>query len=273
MTSPAPTLQSGRQFASLVGNLDFGTTAGDYAKYRAGFPAKLFDRLASSFQVGLPGQRILDLGTGTGTLARGFALRGANATGLDPSRPMLDAARGLDAEVAASVTYVVGTAEDTGLPASSFDVVTAGQCWHWFDPDRAAAEVRRVLVPGGTVALCSFDWVLMPGNVIDLSERLIKRHNPAWNLGNYHGVHGEYIKPIALAGFTHVETFSFDLDQPYTHEAWRGRIRASAGIGATLSAEAVAAFDLEHAEALAREFPDPLTALHRCFALVARSPR
>ena len=53
--------------------IDFGKTAQDYGRYRAGFPSALFDRLAT-FDIGTTGQRVLDLGTGTGTLARGFAL-------------------------------------------------------------------------------------------------------------------------------------------------------------------------------------------------------
>ena len=48
------------------------------------------------------------------------------------------------------VEYHVAPAEETGLPDDNFDVVTAGQCWHWFDRPRAAAEVARLLRPGGT---------------------------------------------------------------------------------------------------------------------------
>ncbi|MFI5352650.1 MAG: SAM-dependent methyltransferase, partial [Candidatus Binatales bacterium] len=62
--------------------IDFGKTACDYALYRAGFPDVLFERLAG-FGIGRRGERILDLGTGTGTLGRGFARRGCDVTGLD----------------------------------------------------------------------------------------------------------------------------------------------------------------------------------------------
>ncbi len=72
--------------------IDFGKTAQDYGRYRAGFPPPLFERLAT-FGIGVPGQRILDLGTGTGTLARGFALRGCQVTGLDPSVPLTEEAK------------------------------------------------------------------------------------------------------------------------------------------------------------------------------------
>ena len=53
---------------------DFGRTASEYGKHRAGFPDSFFDRL-QRLQIGVPGQSVVDLGTGTGTLARGFAAR------------------------------------------------------------------------------------------------------------------------------------------------------------------------------------------------------
>ena len=60
-------------------NIDFGKTAADYGAHRAGFPDALYDRLAA-FGVGESGQRLLDLGTGTGTLGRGFARAGCRVT-------------------------------------------------------------------------------------------------------------------------------------------------------------------------------------------------
>ena len=94
--------------------VDFGRTAGDYAAYRASFPNEFFSRLAA-MSVGLGGQRVVDLGTGTGALARGFARRGCVVTGLDPAHAMLDEARRLDAEAGVNVTYRVRRAEDTRL--------------------------------------------------------------------------------------------------------------------------------------------------------------
>jgi 2-polyprenyl-3-methyl-5-hydroxy-6-metoxy-1,4-benzoquinol methylase len=75
--------------------IDFGKTAQDYGRYRAGFPPALFERLAT-FDIGNTGQRVLDLGTCTGTLARGFALRGCQVKGLDPSTLLTEEAKRLD---------------------------------------------------------------------------------------------------------------------------------------------------------------------------------
>src|SRR5262245_11843985 len=97
-----------------MANVDFSVTANDYVKFRAGFPELLFRRLGG-YGIGEPGQRILDLGTGTGSLARGLARRGARVVGLDRSEALMAEARALDAAAGLSIEYVLGRAEATGL--------------------------------------------------------------------------------------------------------------------------------------------------------------
>jgi len=253
-------------------NVDFGKTAGDYGKYRAGFPDELFDRLFAGGTVGST-DTVLDLGTGTGTLGRGFALRGCSVTGLDPSQAMLEEARRIDGEAGVAATYVVGRAEELPFEAATFDVVCAGQCWHWFDRARAAVQARRVLKSGGRLVVAHFDWIPLPGNVVDATEHLIMRHNPQWKMNGGTGLHPRTLADVAIAGFTELETFSFDLGVSYTHEGWRGRIRASAGVAASLPPENVARFDNDLAELLERDYPDdPLSVLHRVWVLSARNP-
>ncbi len=252
--------------------VNFGATAQDYGRYRAGFPQSFFKRMFSEGWVNA-GDRVLDLGTGTGTIARGLALRGCHATGLDSEQHLLTEAARLDREEATGVAYVEGRAEATGLPAHSFDVVTAGQCWHWFDRPRTVAEVARILAPGGRVVIAHFDWLPMRGNVVAMTEQLVERHNPSWHLGNTSGLYPPWLADVAEGGFAGLETFSFDVELAYTHEAWRGRIRASAGVGASLPADDVARFDAELAEELARAWPtEPLLVPHRVWALKAVWP-
>jgi len=250
---------------------DFGSTASDYAKHRAGFPDRFFEEL-SHRRVGLAGQAILDLGTGTGTLARGFARRGASVTGVDIAPDMLDQARDIAAaEGLDTLTFQTGSAEETGQNSNRFDIVTAGQCWHWFDGPAAFAEVLRVLKPGGTLVICHFDWLPLRGNVVAATEALILAHSPEWPFGGGTGLYPAWTTGMAEAGFEGIETFSIDHIEKYSTEAWRGRIRASAPVGGTLSEAEVAVFDEEHAAMLARDFPGELQQVpHRCWAAIAR---
>lgn len=254
-------------------NVDFGRTARDYARYRTVFPAELFARLAA-LNVGLPGHRVVDLGTGTGVLARGFAAAGCRVTGVDVAPEMLAQTRDQDADIGLAVTYRLAAAEDTGLPAHAWDVVSAGQSWHWFDRPRAAAEARRLLVEDGALALCYRDYVTTPGSVAAASEELVLAYHPGWPLAKGIDNHPEWIHDLDAAGFDHVETFGFDITVEFTHEQWRGRMRSSNGVAASLPAAAVAAFDVDLARLLRERFPqEPLTVPHRIWGLVARCGR
>ncbi len=308
-----------------MSQVDFGRTAADYARHRAGFPRALPERLAALGAL-RPGARALDVGTGAGTLVRWLAAFGARAVGLDPALPLLREGRALDAagglegrpetrsevpsddrlagptpvggpwlgrgvvvthlcseDAAAEHTdprrhrrtlpRVGGRAEALPFAGGRFDLVTAGQCWHWFDRPRAAAEARRVLRPGGALVIAHYDWVPRPGNVVDAMERLVLAHNPAWRGAGTTGLYPAWLGDVDDAGFERLETFSLDVPAVYTHEAWRGRVRACAGVGASLPAEGVARFDREHAALLAERFPhEPLVVPHRLWALVAWRP-
>ena len=252
--------------------IDFGKTAADYSRHRAGYPDELYRRL-NAFGVGRPGQRVLDLATGTGFLGRGFALKGCDVTGLDISMPLMQAAAALDAEAGVMMRYGRARAEALPFADASFDAVAAGQSWHWFERAQAGSEARRVMRRQGFLVIAHFDWIPTPGNVVEATEQLIMKHNPRWALGGGIGIHPVYTRDAVLAGFNNIETFSFDVMAPYTHEGWRGRIRASAGVGGSLDPERVEAFDREFAALLEQRFPqDPMGVHHRTFALGARAP-
>jgi SAM-dependent methyltransferase len=259
----------------VSGAVDFGRTARDYAEHRPGLPEADFDRLRA-LGIGRAGQRVLDLGTGTGQAARGLAapglgIAGLRVIGLDPALALLLAGVELDRRAGlAPLGRVRATAERLPFAAGAFDALVACQCWHWLDAPRAAAEARRVLAPGGRIALVQFDWLPLAGNVVAATEALILKHNPSWALGGGDGRYPARAAELAAAGFRDVLQEERDVDVPFPHAGWRGRIRASAGVAATLDAAAVERFDAEHAALLAERFPsDPLPVPHRVHLTVA----
>jgi SAM-dependent methyltransferase len=169
-------------------NPNFGATSADYAKHRAGFPDSFFERIAA-LGLAKPGQDVVDFGTGTGTLARGFARRGCRVVGLDIAEPQLEQARALAAAEGLTIDFRARPAEKTELLDGCADLVTAGQCWHWFDGARAAREVTRLLRRDSTLVIAHFDWIPLDGNVVRATEELIEAHNPTWKLGNGFGLH------------------------------------------------------------------------------------
>jgi SAM-dependent methyltransferase len=248
-------------------DIDFGPAAGDYARHRPGFPPAFFEHVAG-LGIGIAGQRVLDLGTGTGTLACGFAERGCRVVGLDPSPAMLAEAASAATQANLAVRWVTARAEATGLPDGDFDLVCAGQCWHWFDRPRAAAEARRLLAPGGRVLIAYNSYLADPGTVGAATEEIVLRYNPTWQWAGEDGRHPRYVADLEGAGFGHRSTFDFVVPVAFTHEGWRGRFRACNGV-LTLPPEPIAAFDAELAHLLAARFPEPVISEHRLFGIVA----
>ncbi|MBI2301131.1 MAG: class I SAM-dependent methyltransferase [Armatimonadetes bacterium] len=241
--------------------IDWGRTSADYAVHRPGYPPSFFRRLAA-LDVGLPGQRVVDLGTGTGALARAFAAQGCLVTGVDCAANQLAAARRLAAANGLAVDFVRAPAEETGLPAHSADLVSASQAWLYFDGERATAEVHRLLAPGGLLLTCHLCWLPRLDAVARRTEELVLEHNPDWSAADWTGdipAQPEWSRPA----FRLRAMFWYDEPIPFTHESWRGRIRACRGVGATLTPDAVARFDAAHAALLADVVPEQFTVLHR----------
>ena len=122
--------------------------------------------------------------------------------------------------------------------------------------------------------ICAGTRVLdLAGNVVAATEALIMQHNPSWSLGGGNGFYPQWLRHLKDAAFVDLETFSFDLDVTYKHDAWRGRIRASAGVAASLDDAQVLAFDNDLKQLLLDAFPaDPLEVPHRVFVVLGKSP-
>ena len=190
-------------------------------------------------------------------------------SGVDIAPEQIEQARRLSSAEGLQITFEVSPAETAPFPEHSFDVATANQCFLYFDKPRTLTSLRRLLVPGGRLVTSHFNWLPKVDTIASASEALVLQFNPSWQGGGFDGTVvpvPNWVPPdMVLEGF-----FWFDADIPFNRETWRGRIRASRGVGATLAPEEVAAFDKEHAAILAQIAPLEFTIKHRLDARILR---
>jgi SAM-dependent methyltransferase len=139
--------------------------AAEYDTARPAPPADLVEVLRQWARAAQPD--VVDLGAGTGLSTMIWAGRARAVTAVEPS-PDMRAVVAAKAEAAPAAPdgdrresrfrVVAGTAENTGLPAESADIITASQAMHWFDAARALPEIARVLRPGGVFAAFDYDF-------------------------------------------------------------------------------------------------------------------
>jgi SAM-dependent methyltransferase len=121
----------------------FGSVAALYDRYRPRYPEAFIDDLVAAEPAHA---HALDVGCGTGHVARALAERGRSVLGVEPDERMAAVARthGIPVEVATFESW-----DDAGR---QFDLVTFGASWHWVDPERGTAKAARVVRRGGTLA-------------------------------------------------------------------------------------------------------------------------
>jgi len=237
--------------------MNFGPSAESYAKFRAGFPPSFFER------VPLAGV-VLDLGSGTGSLAQGYAAQGYVVCAVDISAEMLAQARG-------PLVKLVSRAEDCTFADSSFDHVVVGSAWHWFDGASVAANCLRMLKPGGTLVIASLEYELDPGSVAHRTEALILKFHPKWSMvGVTYHAH-ERSRLLERTGFTDLESHDYRESITYSQEAWRGRMQACNGVIAFPDDDTRMRFDDELSRLLAPE-GEPLEIPHRISWVIGRKP-
>ena len=126
----------------------FSRHADTYAKYRPRYSEEMFRYLAS---VAPSNDAAWDCGTGNGQAAVGLAQYFDRVFATDASEEQVH-----NAFPHEKVTYRVAPAEDSGLGVASVDLITVAQALHWFDTVRFFEEARRVLKPGGVVAVWAY---------------------------------------------------------------------------------------------------------------------
>ncbi|MCL1790727.1 MAG: class I SAM-dependent methyltransferase [Peptococcaceae bacterium] len=225
---------------------DWGKTSRDYAKYRDIYPDIFYQKIVEQ-GLCLQGQNVLDLGTGTGVLPRNLYKYGAHFIGADISGNQIEEARRLSAAANMDIEYITASAEELDFPDESFDVVTACQCFLYFDKAIVLPKIHRILKKGGHFCILYVVWLPEEDVIASHSEELVLKHNPAWTGGGMKRHTLPHTIQWSEDLFELEKATTFDFNVPFTRESWHGRIKTCRGIGASpLSQEAIAAFEEEH---------------------------
>ncbi len=199
-----------------------------YARYRPSYPKAVLDLLKT--KCGLTSASVVaDVGSGTGILSRLFLENGNRVFGIEPNEEMREASeRSLGQHL--RFMSVAGTAEATTLDDACVDFITAGQAFHWFDPERARAEFARILKPGGWVALI-WNWrrkertpLLVAYERLLEACRMDRGEAEIWRRGDE--------MASAFFGPGSFETASFDNKQVLDLDGFKGRLLSTSYVPA-----------------------------------------
>jgi len=254
--------------------VDFGRQSQAYSTYRPGLPSSFYDRI--SRYIALEDKQVLDLGTGPATIAIDLAKRGAKVVGIDISPQQI--AQAIQVVTKRNLQHLcsfqVATAEDTQLPNCSFDVVTAGQCWPWFDHSKAMPEIHRVLKPDGFLIVAQYCFLPQLSPLVYDTEQLILKYNPSWPMSNFSGLYPSQVSQLTFQGGFHlVEQFCYDYGQPYTHESWLGRMKTCSGVGSGILTEMqLVEWENELKDLLQKKYPEEsFTVPYRAWCVIVQT--
>jgi ubiquinone/menaquinone biosynthesis C-methylase UbiE len=226
---------------------------------RPDYPRGAIDWLVAALGLG-PGRVAVDLAAGTGKLTRRLLPSGARVVAVEPLAEM----RAVLAREVPGAEALSGTAEALPLADASADAVTVGQAFHWFDAEPAAAEIARVLRPGGALALI---W-----NIRDLADPLQARVNELLlpHRRDTPSEHEQTWRAVLAASpaYGDAEEASFAFVKHYTTGELVDRI-ASISFVARLDPDARAVL-LDQVRATVEGLPEPFAFTYRTDVYVSR---
>ena len=228
-SSEAASVTDGEPHGHRQAAESFGTDPERYDRARPRYPDVLIERIVAS----APGRRVLDVGVGTGIVARQFQAAGCMVLGVEPDARMAEFAQGSGVEVD------VSTFEAWEAAGRRFDAVVSGESWHWVDPVAGAAKAAEVLAPGGRLAVF---WITgQPSEGLEeafaevyrraLPESLVTRLGPK-AIEVAHSAMGTKAADgmRATGAFDEPEQWRFEWTKSYTRDEWLDALRTSGAV-------------------------------------------
>ena len=159
---------------------DWGKTSKEYARYRDIYPEEFYRKIADR-GLCIDGQTVLDLGTGTGVLPRNMYKYGAKWTGTDISPEQIEQAKLLAASSNMKIDFLAVPAEQVDYTEASFDVITACQCFWYFDHEKVIPKLAELLKPKGRLLILYMAWLPYEDSIAGASEELVLKYSPMWS--------------------------------------------------------------------------------------------
>lgn len=237
---------------------DWGRVSDEYAKYRDIYPKEFYQKILDR---GLcqNGQSILDIGTGTGVLPRNMYEYGGKWTGTDISEEQIRQAKQLSA--GKDIIYYTTATENIDFPPESFDVITACQCFWYFDHEKIMPKFYQMLKPNGKILVLYMAWLPYEDEIAGKSEELVLKYSPSWS-GAGETIHPIKIPPCYEPKFSLTYHEEYPLKVYFSRESWNGRMKACRGVGASLSEPELHSWEQEHKRMLSQIAPEEFDVLH-----------
>ena len=201
----------------------FSSRVADYIRYRPKYPVETLDLLRK--ECGLRSDHVVaDIGSGTGFLSELFLKNGNQVLGVEPNAEMRTGGEQYLAEYQ-NFRSLAGSAEATGIEDHSVDFVSAGQAFHWFEPQAARREFLRILKSNGWVVVMWNDRRMDEAQLTREYEDLLVRYGV-----EYGRVKDAYPERKSLQDFFGAENIGErDLPnyQELDHAGFRGRLLSS----------------------------------------------
>jgi SAM-dependent methyltransferase len=148
----------------------FDNVAAEYDRNRPGYPDELIDRACQVAKL-KSGDRVVELGCGSGQLTRALVMRGLHVTAIEPGEQLIALAQ-QNVKGLGTAEFINARFEDADLPKGHYKAVFCASAFHWIDPDISWQKTADLLTPDGVLALIQYFGLKEQRSAVDLEAQL-----------------------------------------------------------------------------------------------------
>lgn len=247
-----------------------------YERYRLAYPQRLIARVTALLRL-VPGDAVLDLGSGPGSLSVPFAKAGMAVTAADPEPEMLAAAGKAADAAGVPLTLWQGGSYEVTPDMGPYRMVSIGRAFHWMDRLATLTMLDRIIAPGGAVVFFHDAHPVLPENewfkvVCKVGDRYGRAAQPHIAERKALG-HRRYETSLYQSAFTQLDGLSVTVRHPITEDEIVGRAFSQSTTSPDKLGVRADDFEVELRDRLRAISPDGrFIEIAEMVALVARRP-